>query len=269
MLNAAQHENRLVLRDNIRVLVGRFPSISAASVALKINRQQLNKYLSGISVPSVRTLTLFSTYFHISVNDLLSRPVFNSKLYDSDKSSNQERHGILESIAKKRLQEAVLAKEGLSRYCGLYHRISFLPMMDYKIAKAITVIYQLENLTYATTLEVFDNEYNLSAHKKFIRRSNAIISEYNDRIYFLDPGQEKRYLSMIAYPSAIPVFKYLSGFAMSVSDYGSRKIFCIPFLLQALGKRPVTISDLRSCGIFDRDGPEITDEIRVRLSTLT
>ncbi|WP_226946357.1 helix-turn-helix transcriptional regulator [Roseobacter sp. TSBP12] len=60
-----------VFPTNLRRLVHHYPSTSRAAEALGINRQQLSKYLSGLSMPSLATLRNIAAHFELEPDDLL------------------------------------------------------------------------------------------------------------------------------------------------------------------------------------------------------
>lgn len=59
---------------NIRQLVSQYPSISAAAQDLGINRQQLNEYLNGSTVPSLRVMRKFARTFNLPTDAIVKAP---------------------------------------------------------------------------------------------------------------------------------------------------------------------------------------------------
>lgn len=59
---------------NLRFLCERQGSISAICRKINLNRQQFNKYLSGLHMPSPQNLRLIANYFGLSVTVLSSEP---------------------------------------------------------------------------------------------------------------------------------------------------------------------------------------------------
>lgn len=57
--------------ENLNTLVSRFDSVSAASKAFGINRQQLNKYLSGARTPSLLTAAKISDVCNVQIDFLI------------------------------------------------------------------------------------------------------------------------------------------------------------------------------------------------------
>ena len=253
------------LRDNLRKLIEMHSSVSHAASALDINRQQLNKYLVGTSTPSIRTLATIASYFNLTVDDMFLPPDKFARRAPNPDIAEHLPDFTTEAL-RAIVQRGTAVQDALAGYCGNYFRISSSPNLPYKIMRAYTRIYQEEGLTLATTVEVHSACQLHARDGRFIRKLHSLVVSVGDRIYFLDASQRMRLSASIFYPETIPKFEFLRGSEMSVSDTGLRKIYQIPVLLQKLANGPLTKSQVKACGFFDSDSPEIGDEALRRLN---
>lgn len=259
-----RNRNIYNLRDNLRRIVGTMQNVSSAAKELEINRQQLNKYLSGTSTPSLRTLAIFAQRFNVSVDDLFLSPPAFEQLYAPRNPGGWPEE--LSSPVEDLFKSASRVSSTLAMYCGSYFRISGMPNMPHKIVRAYTRIYQKNGLTYATTVEVFPTANGIISSGRHVRRLHALVHYHGERLYMMDPTRPQAFMLMICYPESIPGFEYIQGHAMSVSESGSRRIFSLPFVLQKIGSGRLRKSELAACGIFDIDGGAVSNEVLRRLT---
>ncbi|WP_240664448.1 helix-turn-helix transcriptional regulator [Paenirhodobacter ferrireducens] len=136
---------------NLRRLVHHYPSTSRAAEALGINRQQLNKYLSGLSMPSLATLRNIAAHFDLEPDDLLLPP---------DRFAARWRPPMRIEGLPPRMRQAFAAllenmaqtRRTLSQFCGCYHVCTPLRTNPDRIGRAYTVISQEGDLTLVKTI---------------------------------------------------------------------------------------------------------------------
>lgn len=262
---AVKKQRTYDLTENLKSLVAAQDSVADAAKKLDINRQQLNKYLSGTTTPSLRILSHFSRVFGIPIDDfILSHGEFYKRhcLSAEDKGFPKEVTTKIDEV----LYSAKAAAPNLKAYCGTYFRISKMPSMPHKMLRAVFYIYQHDGLTFGLAVEVFPTPGDPSGRKLFFRRQATLLHFWGDRIYTFDASQSTRFLFGILYPESLPGFEFLQGHSLGVSDFGSRQIFTAPYVLQRLGARRPALSDIRACGVIDRDDPDIPEEVFRRLA---
>lgn len=253
------------LTRNLKTLVAAQDSVAETAKRLDINRQQLNKYLSGTTTPSLRVLSILSRTFGIPIDDFLLAPEEFSERYFAQSAGMDFPLEVTTKIDEI-LHAATVAAPDLKAYCGTYFRISKMPSMPHKMLRAMFYIYQYEGLTFGLAVEVFPTPGDPSGRKLFFRRQATMMHLRGDRVYTIDASQESRFLFGILYAETMPGFDFLQGHSLGVSDYGSRQIFSQPYVLQRLGARRPTQSDIRACGILDRNDPAIPEEVLHRLA---
>lgn len=249
------------IRNNLRLLVNEMPSISKAASTLNINRQQLNKYLAGTSTPSVRTLSVISRHFSVTVDSLLLPPEEFQRTRTADTSNL-----ILPDEVKATLSHITKQSEGaheyLSQYCGMFFRISHMPYLPHKIMRALVQIYQKNGLTFAVTLELYPVVSLVNEHRSHVRRLHSVVQLVGDRIHFFGAPPPSHISMAILYPVDVPRFEFLRGEMTSVPDMASRRISWMPFVMQRCCSSRIQISDLRRCGVFDRDASAVEECVR-------
>ncbi|MGD9864916.1 MAG: helix-turn-helix domain-containing protein [Pseudodonghicola sp.] len=251
---------------NIQFLVSTEPSISAAARRLGINRQQLNKYLNGTSVPSLRILRRFAVAFDLPTEVLTGPP----ELLPRDQTRGQVRapqrpeHLLVDQLVA--ISEN--AKADLASYCGRYFRYHIIPTSPQQILRSYMVIYQRGSLTYAHVLERMvrgGSDWKISK----VRRATHIVTHIQDRIQIVDSsafGEEVVPGFSILYPAYISGIQYMSGMLMSSFGFGTRPIYESNLLLQRLSGARHNRCELKACGLFDLGDPSLNDEIHYRLS---
>lgn len=263
-LPANRNKNIYTIRTNVRAAIEVFENISQAADQLNINRQQLTKYISGTMSPSIQTLSRIGSYFNCEIDDfLLNKNDFIYKI--NFKNTLSDNFPIAKNSFNQLVDQASLSSSKLKKYCGTYFLISTFPTIPNYLGRAVMRIYQINGITYSTVVEVFWGEGGANKSPIF-RKLHAIVIIRYDRIYFFDASQETRFSNIILYAESLPTLSFLSGYIMTVSDRGSRRIFCGPLILQRLPGNRITKKYIGLCGMFHRDSPDIEEEVRSRLS---
>ncbi|WP_084637918.1 helix-turn-helix transcriptional regulator [Paracoccus sp. J55] len=169
-----RNQNIYNLRSNLRNLISEMESISFAAAALGINRQQLNKYLSGTSTPSLRSLSHIAARFKVPVEDLFLPPQDFQEARNNAIMRANIPADVSDTITRM-LGSSPVIQDKLALYCGTYHRLCAMPMTPRKIMRAVTRIYQRDGLTYATTVEVFSERGSPFSDPRHMRKLHALI----------------------------------------------------------------------------------------------
>lgn len=74
MTSADRRRDVSHLAANLATLLASFDSVADFCRKLDINRQQFNKYLAGLHVPSQRVLSKLARHFMMEPDDLFARP---------------------------------------------------------------------------------------------------------------------------------------------------------------------------------------------------
>jgi len=244
---------------NLRRLVHHYPSTSRAAEALGINRQQLNKYLSGLSMPSLATLRNIAAHFDLEPDDLL---------LPTDRFAARWRPPMRIEGLPPRMRQAVAAllenmaqtRSTLSRFCGCYHVCTPLRTNPDRIGRAYTVISQEGDLTMVKTIMYATSQGELPGSRQPIK-IDGIAQWLGERIYITDAQNvglpNARLQSIALYPPALPSMPFLTGLLMTTNNARTRPIYSAPIVFKRLaGKKPKK-ADIEACGVFYRNDPRL------------
>ncbi|PTE13209.1 hypothetical protein C5F44_14955 [Fuscovulum blasticum DSM 2131] len=260
-----QPEDTADFAENIRHLVSRMPSIAEASKRMGINRQQLNKYLNGSSVPSLRTMRRIATLFNIPIEALtLPLDEFGHHIGDKaapDKMSSD--HSLIAELAGAFTE----ASEVLKPYCGRYFRYNCVPQMPKYVLRTYAIIFQRQGVTQALVLERFAAA-GTPWSRSNVRRTRHLLSYVQDRIQFIDCGTPAHEVTpgfALFYPVYTSGVRYLSGVLLSNFGFGARPIYSSNIVMQRRRAGQSLREDLAACGLMSLDDPALGPEVRERL----
>jgi len=240
--------------QNLRTVFAYYPSISEISRQLKINRQQLNRYLNGKSTPSLYTLKKMSDFFSIDETEFFLpndefKMIFSSegdyKLPDKIKSS-------IHQFFKPPSGSKEAGQEN-SKYCGKYFTYSMHPYSRGKILKSIMSIYQEDERTYAKTL-IPSSVTEKDNRRLPMGKVNSFVNIEHDKLYFFDMGEQgstcPNYSMTVFYTSFQARPEYLVGITLNAQSRLSRNIASSQVVMEYLGPGKITKDDILRTGIY-------------------
>lgn len=140
------------LPRNLRLLLGKYSSLTEGAHHIGINRQQLNKYLNGSSFPSALTLGRIAKALNVKVDLLFADP----DKFDCESSEMLDQPTPIENSVnaayKRAMERNALDKQALAPYCGdylLYHRSA---SSDHHVHISLLRVYQEKQKTFAKSL---------------------------------------------------------------------------------------------------------------------
>jgi len=139
------------LTTNLREVVARAPSVAEFCRLTGINRQQFNKYLAGSHAPSRRSIMKIATQCGLATQDFLLAPdLFLKHLEDRGATAPPRvlatHFQMLETFARNSVA-------GLKPFLGSYFRYHYSSIYPGAIIRAVTVIYQSEDIVRYVTVE--------------------------------------------------------------------------------------------------------------------
>lgn len=250
------------LRINLRYLFNLDASIAATARQINMNRQQINKYLNGTSVPSVRNLQKICTHFSVDENEIFFKPAEFLALYELRGKQTFLPKDILETLLS--LRSIVSTDEArLQSYCGIYFRYCYAD--DRKICKSVEIIFQKESLTYSRGIMILPQN-GAENRTSSVAKSDALVLLLGERLYFFEAKDLIRpnaNLKMtICYPSYSPAIADMAGHVLKVSDMGARNILNSPVFYEYIGPDRVRPSHLQQCGTYSVNDTAISPKIR-------
>ena len=240
--------------QNLRTIFAYYPSISEISRQLKINRQQLNRYLNGKSTPSLHTLKKMSDFFSIDETELfLPNEEFKMIFSSGDDFEIPDK---LKPPINQFLKISSCSKEisrENSKYCGKYFAYSMHPYSQGKILKSIMSIYQDGKGTYSKTL-IPSSVTEKDNRRLPMGKVNSYVNIERDKLYLFDMGEQgstyPNYSMTVFYTSFQARPEYLVGITLNAQSRLSRSISSSQVVMEYLGSDKITKDDILSTGTF-------------------
>jgi transcriptional regulator with XRE-family HTH domain len=248
--------------QNLRFLCGYRPSISIVGRDLKINRSQLNRYLSGASAPRPALMQRICDYFGVEQHEILLpheefaqilrpralpggglsgdgvsrmlREHFDRIMQHSDPRARQLSGTFFEyyySMAMPgQVLRALVAFEAEGEHM-FYRRLERMGPHD----RAGRRHYRYQGMTLMTGDRIFMNDYEYSAGIEITQ--TVLFPDYSFR------------------------WTALHGVKIGVSANREHVPCCVRVYMERTPPRTRTITNLRRCGLFAADSPEIPDYV--------
>lgn len=244
---------------NLRQLVRHLSGTSRAAEALGINRQQLNKYLSGLSMPSLATLQGIAEHFDLEPDDLLLPPDhFLTRWHPPMKIEGLPPQ--IQTVFDSLLENMAHTRGELAEFCGHYHAYSPLPTNPNRIGRICATIAQHGDLTTIRMVMYATNLGEAPGSRPPIKLT-GLVQWLGERIYIngvQNVSQTNARLYNIAlYPPAVPSLPYLTGMLMTTNNARTRSIYALPMVFERLAGKILRKSDLQRCGVFYKDDPKL------------
>lgn len=251
---------------NLRALSVEFGSISAVSRQANINRQQLNKYLSGESRPSAQTLDRLSRFFSVSISDLLLPPDRLNDLRKTKSSRDELPEPLLNALPSLFTKDSGM-QETLAGYCGIYY--SYIAAKNNEgFYRTLLQIYAYQGHFYSKELQVFSAQGERNCDYP-IHKFSGMLFLSGHRLHLVSiehPDSSNTTLAMsIFYPSTYPKKDLLIGKIVTVSNFWSRRINSSAHILEYAGSQSPTKAQLKRCGYFERDDLDVSEIVRNRV----
>ncbi|MDA7965370.1 helix-turn-helix transcriptional regulator [Ruegeria sp.] len=243
--------------QNLRLLCGRYKSITEVCNRLAINRPQFTRYLSGQTKPSLNVLSRICDFFGVDEAEiLLPHDVFKTEVFSRPLASYVPMGIAQEFRRHRRMMKASLA--GLQSYCGYYHLYYRTPSWKDGVVRALMRIWQDAEMTYAKSLD----RMHWSGSPKFGRATHMIQSclwLHDDRIFIVESQERggENFSAMIVNAATRTNFHYLHGLLTGVTSAGTDMIYSARVVLEFLGQDIDVKSGLRQCAVFPPDSDEI------------
>ncbi|MEZ5760364.1 MAG: helix-turn-helix transcriptional regulator [Paracoccaceae bacterium] len=246
---------------NLRLLCSYGRSTSEICRRIGLNRQQVNKYLSGQTQPSLSTLRRICDFFGVDEAEILMPPRDFAALV----RLRPPRLGPVQDRFAAQLDRLVDHGAGsaglLERHEGYYHvHFSPDPDRDY-ILRALCRLYRVDNRWLSKTIERHGDEmFAVPSPLRF----NGIAIEAHNRliIHERETGMGRSFWSTMLIASEYAAPTFLPGLVLGIAPEGSHDIVATRAVWQFLGRKPNLREALRGCGVYAPDSPDIAEYVR-------
>ena len=245
------------LARNLKTLCGQYRSIAQLCRKLGINRQQFDKYLAGVNVPSPGTLTRICDFFQIDPA-LITLPhshflkVYNRKvIFDMKRLTGHHTHG-LSPEADAEIQEK------LRPYCGFYDVYYRAISMPDKAQRGLSQIYQKDGRTHHRGMQKIFAAKDDTKLSHFHRRE-GMVSMHGDRIFIVDFWSRdfNVFTNTILPASKNRNTDPMVGLCLTVPDRVHRTVICMTMVYVPLAGDISVCKAIRQSGSLKLDDPTI------------
>lgn len=251
-----------IFSANLRFLCEQHGSISTICRNININRQQFNKYLSGLHLPSPYNQRLIASYFGMSPAVLLSDPndfrmfVEGNYFHAIESLRNSK---VMGDFLETALLEVKASNESL---VGTYDRYHFSSIYRGRILKSAFCIYERGDLLQHYYIERFPS-YDNPSHTDYVFRYHGFTLPVAGRIFCVDfESRQKNELTFGIYaPVQRSSKKFMFGITCGIAATMFRQPFSARVALHYRGPGISGHEHLRSIGVLDRTDPSIPKEV--------
>lgn len=256
-------------RRNLTFICRYFESISYICRRIGMNRQQFNKYLSGKSFPSRKTMRRLCDYFGVEETEFVMDPGEFTELVRLRAPHEQRRIAELPHFPHvQRLMER--SRGSLERYVGYYYRYFYSYGYPGYIVKSLMAIFQVDGFYYSKNIGHFHIPDDTGQERVWFRYLGTVL-HIQDRIYALE--YEDRLQDMVAETILYPAYRthrnFLSGVQCTLAGSRSRTPSAGRVVFEYLGRYIDALNALRHCGLFPENSESIPKYILERIDNRT
>ncbi len=250
--------------QNLRYLCSYYKSTSEVCRRVGINRQQFNKYITGDSRPSNRTMRIICDFFGVEEYEILSPA---NVLKDIVKIKGLKNLDDNESSHIRRLENLVAGnQENISQYMGYYYMYHQSFTKPGKILKAFSHVFMKNNVaTYKRIERLIDKSQ--PGDESFVYKYEGVFLLLRDRIFMIDVETltNNEISQTVLYPSFKNKIGRLPGLTLGASGKTSRDPISVRVIFEYIDPKIDLRTAMRPCGLYNADSPEIDDAIKMAI----
>ncbi len=240
-------------RKNLRLLCSYHHSISEISRRLKMNRQQIMKYLSGAAYPSARSMRRLCDFFGVEEHEIvMPEDQFRDivRLKPALPTSSELTPPILSAL----LKAAAGQKSQLRAYAGYYYEFRYSFTTPDLVLKSLVHVYESDGLMMYKSIE------RLKPQQAAIQDLSIDVFKYvgvllliGNRIHMLDQegimGQELSH--MVLFPPYRSRITTLRGMKMGVTATDAHEPIAARVVLENIGRSVNVRRAMGDCGLYE------------------
>lgn len=234
------------LQENLEYACSLFPSIAHTCRKIGINRQQFNKYLSGIIRPSRHNMHKICNFFGVTESEILSEPSRFAEIMSVRRTPESSLEASPLSSALKRMRQL---SGSLDRYCGFYFGYSYSFSNPGKVIRSLIRLSRT-NSDYVWKFIEREKGPNKSVDVYKYEGSAFLLRERINVIMY-DALQYSSISQIMLYPSYEASIDCLLGVHIGGPVKRGRKPGAARFLQKYLGSKVDVKLALSQCGLFD------------------
>ena len=246
---------------NLRLLCNREGSISQVCRKIGVNRQQFNKYLSGLHLPSPRNLRLIANYFGVSVQVIFSDPEEFAMLLEGNVFNaieNLRNRPEVKSFIETLL---IASKVEDGEYVGVYDRYQYSSIYKGKILRSAFCIYKNGDFLQHYYIERFPS-YDSPNTIDYVFKYHGFVLPLADRLFTIDfESIQRNEMTFGAFASIQRnAKKFMFGVGSGIAATMFRQPYSTKVALHYRGPGLIARSHLGRLTTLDRTDPSIPRE---------
>ena len=240
-------------QKNLRLLCSYHHSISEISRRLKMNRQQLMKYLSGAAYPSARSMRRLCDFFGVEEHEIvMPEDQFRDivRLKPALPTSTELTPPVLSAL----LKAAAGQKSQLRAYAGYYYEFRYSFTSPSYVLKSLVHIYENDGLMMYKSIErLKPQEPPQQKHNFDVFKYIGVLLLIGNRIHMLDQegilGQELSH--MVLFPPYRSKITTLRGMKMGVTATDAHEPISARVVLENIGRSVNVRRAMNGCGLYE------------------
>lgn len=259
-------EHKADYRMNLQLCCDHYRSVSEVCRRLKINRQQFNRYLQGLAIPSRHNHKLITDFFGLDEGELFTEHAtfaasFKRRVNERDASAVLPRlSSLLRAVSSP-------GAAGLSEYQGYYFKYFYTYLGGRRIKRELAHWrYDKDVLGSSVKQRDLGEDERDHGALRFITY-RGVVGNLGDRLVVVDHhrGTSREVSAMFLYPKG-RLLKRLSGMILGVSHGSARSIAAARVVMDFLGTEIDLRAALSRLGTFDLDEPTVPESVKRAVS---
>ncbi|MCV0428029.1 MAG: helix-turn-helix domain-containing protein [Roseibium sp.] len=249
-------ERKQVYSENLRLMCQRRKSASAVAREIGINRQQFEKYLQGVVLPSAHSQFRIAQYFDVSEEMLLQDGAAADWLSRQSRlaASSRDLNALFGLPSAHELSR-------LRNYQGIYHVYFVSPAFPGYIHVGVALVresdFQMTSVFFVRTRH---------PETGIVHRSHlyGLMWLRGERVFVVERTKRAcdRFSETILFPSHGDKMKYMTGMSIGLTWHPQSEPFAARTIWRRAGVSVSLRQAIRGCGLYRVTSPNIDSVVR-------
>jgi len=246
---------------NLRLLCSYHTSISEVARRLRMNRQQIMKYLAGTTYPSARSMRRLCDFFGVEEHEIIM-PDDQFRDIVRLKPTLPLASGLTPPLLSALLKAAAGQMNQLRTYAGYYYEFRYSFTSQQLVLKSLLHIQENDGLMMYKSIERLKDQrgqasQGVPAHSGVeVFKYTGILLMIGNRIHMLDQEAllEQELSHMILFPPYRNRISTLRGMKMGVTATAAHEPIASRVVLEKIGRSVDLRPAMLRCGLYAADG---------------
>ena len=252
-------------QSNLRLMCENTGSISEACRRIGISRTQMNKYLSGIHLPSQRNIERIAHFFKVDESELfLPSSQMAQRLSSFDYNITKGLRTSQRFINFGQQHAAAIRK--ISEYYGVYERYHYSSIYSGRVLRSIVCIFPRDGMPHHYYVERFPS-YDDPGKSDYTFKYHGLTTMLGERLIMVDfeTIQRNEMTYAILVPSHRNKMQFLFGITTGIAATLHREPFSTRVALHRRDSGLIKKSHLKRARTLHPDDASIPFEIKEHL----